>query len=164
WLGTHYLLRESTVWRAWRDDEVVALQRHADYAYRMATDAPAAKEVRLFGLAGWVVDRFGARPPALLPITAQALPLPPPPLPRPRRPLPWPRRVCAAGHALLPGAIAHAAIAGRLSLPPLTIYAGAAIGTAVLGVAEFDWWFHTAARPGPVVDSLAERMPAHGHL
>jgi len=36
-------------------------QRHADYAYRLAVDAPAAKELRLFGLAPWVVERFAAR-------------------------------------------------------------------------------------------------------
>ena len=33
-------------------------QRHADYAYRLAVDAPAAREVRLFGLADWIIERF----------------------------------------------------------------------------------------------------------
>ena len=50
--------------RVWRDrntDEVRAAQRHADYAYRLAVDPPAAKELRLFGLAGWTIDRFVAR-------------------------------------------------------------------------------------------------------
>ena len=36
-------------------------QRHADYSYRLAVDPPAAKEVRLFGLADWVIDRFTAQ-------------------------------------------------------------------------------------------------------
>ena len=36
-------------------------QRDADYAYRLAVDPPAAKELRLFGLAGWTIDRFVAR-------------------------------------------------------------------------------------------------------
>ena len=31
---------------------------HADYAYRLAVDPPAAKELRLFGLADWVMERF----------------------------------------------------------------------------------------------------------
>ena len=35
--------------------------RTADYAYRLAVDPPAAKEVRLFGLADWVLDRFVTR-------------------------------------------------------------------------------------------------------
>ena len=38
--------------------EVRAAQRDADYAYRLAVDPPAAKELRLFGLAGWTIDRF----------------------------------------------------------------------------------------------------------
>ena len=58
WGSTHWMLRESGVWRDRNTDEVRDAQRHADYAYRLAVDAPAAKEVRLFGLADWVVDRF----------------------------------------------------------------------------------------------------------
>src|SRR6202035_3055152 len=51
WLATHWLLRESGVWRDRNTDEVREAQRHADYAYRLAVDPPAAKELRLFGLA-----------------------------------------------------------------------------------------------------------------
>src|SRR5919109_4653095 len=61
WLATHWLLRESAVWRDRNTDEVRSAQRDADYAYRLAVDPHAAKELRLFGLAGWVVDRFVAR-------------------------------------------------------------------------------------------------------
>ena len=61
WGSTHWLLRESGVWRDRNTDEVRTAQRHADYAYRLAVDAPAAKELRLFGLSGWVIDRFAAR-------------------------------------------------------------------------------------------------------
>ena len=61
WLATHWLLRESAVWRDRNTDEVRAAQRDADYAYRLAVDPPAAKELRLFGLADWTIDRFIAR-------------------------------------------------------------------------------------------------------
>src|SRR5437762_1100574 len=61
WLATHWLLRESAVWRDRNTEEVREAQRHADYAYRLAVDPPAAKELRLFGLAGWIVERFTAR-------------------------------------------------------------------------------------------------------
>jgi hypothetical protein len=61
WLSTHWLLRESGVWKDRRTDAVQTAQRHADYAFRMAVDSPAAKEVRLFGLADWVLDRFTTR-------------------------------------------------------------------------------------------------------
>ncbi len=61
WLATHWLLRESGVWRDRNTEEVRGAQRHAEYAYRLAVEPHAAKELRLFGLAGWVVDRFQAR-------------------------------------------------------------------------------------------------------
>jgi hypothetical protein len=61
WLATHWLLRESGVWRDRNTAEVREAQRHADYTYRLAVEPPAAKELRLFGLADWVVDRFRSR-------------------------------------------------------------------------------------------------------
>src|SRR5439155_19295155 len=38
WLATHWLLRESAVWRDRRTDVVKAAQRDSDYAYRLAVD------------------------------------------------------------------------------------------------------------------------------
>src|SRR5215475_6099345 len=61
WLSTHWLLRESGVWRDRYTDEVRGAQQEAAYAYRLAVDAPPAKEVRLYGLAEWIIDRFVAR-------------------------------------------------------------------------------------------------------
>ena len=62
WLATHWLLRESAVWHDRNTDEVRAAQRVADYAYRLAVDPPASKELRLFGLVRWTIDRFVYRP------------------------------------------------------------------------------------------------------
>src|SRR5438309_5471621 len=50
WSATHWLLRESAVWKDRTTPEVRAAQRDADYTYRLAVDPPAAKELRLFGL------------------------------------------------------------------------------------------------------------------
>src|SRR5437762_1731568 len=61
WLATHWLLRESAVWRDRNTAEVRGAQRDADYAYRLAVDPSPAKELRLFGLADWVIDRFVQR-------------------------------------------------------------------------------------------------------
>src|SRR3954469_12245732 len=61
WLATHWLLRESSVWHDRNTEMVRAAQRDAEYASRLAVDPPAAKELRLFGLAGWVLDRFVQR-------------------------------------------------------------------------------------------------------
>src|SRR5690606_32049255 len=51
WLATHWLLRESGVWRDRNTEEVRSAQQHAEYAYRLAVDPSSAKELRLFGLA-----------------------------------------------------------------------------------------------------------------
>src|ERR1051325_5491396 len=61
WLATHWLLRESAIWRDRNTEEVRDAQRDADYAYRLAVDPAPAKELRLFGLADWTIDRFVKR-------------------------------------------------------------------------------------------------------
>jgi ATP-binding cassette, subfamily B, bacterial len=157
WLATHRLLRESTVWRGWRSEEVVRSQRQADYAYRLAVDAPAAKELRLFGFGGWAVRRFGDYRRQLLELALQAMRLR-------EGSLVLAALVAIAGNALVIGALADSALRHHLGVGTLVVYVGAVIGTAVLGLADFDWWFDTAARPAPVVHSLQERMPAFGAL
>ena len=46
------------MWKDRNTDEVRKAHRHAEYSYRLAVDAAPAKELRFFGLAGWVTDRF----------------------------------------------------------------------------------------------------------
>src|SRR5258705_10355174 len=58
WISTHWLLRESAVWRDRNTEVVRAAQRDADYAYRLAVDPLPAKELRLFGLPDWTIARF----------------------------------------------------------------------------------------------------------
>src|SRR5579864_3547685 len=59
WLAKHWLLRESGVWYDRNTPEVRRAQRDADYAYRLAVDPPASKELRLFGLARSEERRVG---------------------------------------------------------------------------------------------------------
>jgi len=61
WGATHWLLRESAIWKDRNTDEVREASLHADYAFRMAVDPPPAKELRVFGIADWVLDRFTQR-------------------------------------------------------------------------------------------------------
>jgi ATP-binding cassette, subfamily B, bacterial len=157
WLATHRLLRESSVWRSWRSEEVVQAQRHADYAYRMAVDVPAAKELRLFGLGGWTVGRFGEFRGRLLELSLQALRLR-------ERTLLWAALAALAGNGICIAALASAALAHTVSAGHFVMFAGAITAAAVLGIADFDWWFDTAARPAVVVTALEQKMPAFGQL
>ena len=61
WLATHWLLRESAVWRDRNTEQVRAAQRDAEYAFRLAVDPSPAKELRLFGLVDWTIERFVGR-------------------------------------------------------------------------------------------------------
>jgi hypothetical protein len=62
WLATHWLLRESAVWRDRNTDEVRSAQRDADYAYRLAVD-PAREGTARVRLGGWTIARFSTAHP-----------------------------------------------------------------------------------------------------
>ena len=157
WLTTHRLLRESTVWKSWQSEEVVRSQRHADYAYRMAVDVPAAKELRLFGLSGWTVSRFATYRRRLLDLSLEALRLR-------ERSLVWAALAAVVGNGLVIAALAAGALAHHVSLGRLVVFIGAVTGAAVLGIADFDWWFDTASRPAVVVESLERKMRTFAEL
>ncbi len=61
WASTHWLLRESGVWKDRNTEAVNQARRSASYTYDLAVEPAAAKEVRLFGLADWTVERFAER-------------------------------------------------------------------------------------------------------
>src|SRR6185437_2632225 len=121
WSATHWLLRESAIWRERNTDEVRQAQRHADYAYKLAVEPPAAKELRLFGLADWLVERFRARRRHLFELRWQATRLR-------ERPLIWSILLVVAANVLVFWAMAADALAGRLPLAQLVTFASAAIG------------------------------------
>src|SRR5580692_3624671 len=109
WAGTHWLLRESAIWFDRRTEEVREAERHADYAYRLAVDPPAAKELRLFGLAEWTIERFSSRRRKLLDLQWQATRLR-------ERPVLWSLLLALAANLVVFFAIARDAADGRLSL------------------------------------------------
>ena len=111
WGSTHWLLRESGVWKDRNTKAVRDAHRHAEYAYRLATEPPAAKELRLFGLAGWVVDRFTARRTELYDLQHQATRLR-------ERSVVGALAVVLTGNAVVFWALADAASDGRLGLDP----------------------------------------------
>ena len=116
WLATHWLLRESAVWRDRNTEEVREAQRHADYAYRLAVEPPAAKELRLFGLAGWTVERFRSRRRRLFELQWQATRLR-------ERPVVWSLLLVLAANIVVFWSLASAAADGALALDRVVTYA-----------------------------------------
>ena len=109
WLATHWLLRESGVWRDRNVPEVRAAQRDADYAYRLAVDPPASKELRLFGLSGWTIDRFIARRTRLHELQYAATRLR-------ERPVIWSLLLVISANVIVFWVLASAVAHGRISL------------------------------------------------
>src|SRR5580700_11137514 len=157
WLATHWLLRESGVWRDRNTDEVREAQRHADYAYRLAVDPPAAKELRLFGLAAWTVERFTSRRRRLLDLQWQATRLR-------ERPVLWSLLLALTANLLVFWAIAEDAAAGRLSLGQVVTFASAAVGASAVAFGGLSWALDGAAAPVGAVLRLEAAMARLGTL
>ena len=157
WLSTHWLLRESSVWSNRTDPEVMAEQRHADYAYRLAVEAQPAKELRVFGLGDWTVERFASRRRRLVDLQWKAMRLR-------QRSLWTVFAVLGIAHGLVLVPLMSSAINGHLSLGHLVVGAQALLGASALAVGGFAWALEGAAQPILVVERLSARMAAEGAL
>jgi ABC-type multidrug transport system fused ATPase/permease subunit len=157
WLATHWLLRESAIWRDRNTDEVRAAQRDADYAYRLAVDPPAAKELRLFGLVGWTIERFVARRTRLYELQYRATRLR-------ERPVLWSVLLVLGANLLVFWLLGSAAGGGSLALGQLVVYAQVAIGVSLIAFGGLNWALDDAAAPVAAVLRLEPAMAAAGAL
>jgi ATP-binding cassette, subfamily B, bacterial len=157
WGSTHWLLREAAIWRDRQTEEVVDAQRHADYTYRLAVDPPAAKELRLFGLSGWTVDRFAARRRRLVDLRWHATRLR-------QRPVQWAVTVVTAANVLVFWSLARDAADGHLGLGAVVTFAAAALGTSAVAFGGLNWALYTAAPAVAAVFRLDEAMAEAGAL
>ncbi len=157
WLATHWLLRESGVWRDRNTDEVRAAQRDADYAYRLAVDPPASKELRLFGLADWTIDRFIARRTRLHQLQYAATRLR-------ERPLAWSVLLVVTANVVVLGSLARAGLSGSLSLGALVMFVQSALATSRIAFGGFNWALDGASAPVAAVLRLGPAMRVKGAL
>jgi ABC-type multidrug transport system fused ATPase/permease subunit len=153
WSATHWLLKESGVWRDRETPAVREAQRHADYAYRIAVDPPAAKEVRLFGLAGWTIERFRARRRQLFELRWHATRLR-------ERPVLWSLLLVLGANL---GVFAWLASSG-FPLDRLVVCAAAAVGTSAIAFGGLGWALDGAAAPAAAVLRLRGAMAPAGAL
>jgi ABC-type multidrug transport system fused ATPase/permease subunit len=157
WLSTHWLLRESGVWRDRNTPEVRAAQRDADYAYRLAVDPPAAKELRLFGLVGWTIDRFVNRRTRMHDLQYAATRLR-------EKPVVWSLLLVGGANILVFWSLANAATDGGLDLGGLVTYAQSAIGTSMIAFGGINWALDGSAAPVAAVLRLEPLMAQGGAL
>ncbi len=157
WLGTHWLLRESGVWKDRNTDEVQNAQRHADYSYRIAVDPPAAKELRMFGLSGWTIDRFRDQRRYLHELRWAATRLR-------ERSVFWSVLLVVAANVILFWSMAQAATGGYLPLDRIVTFSFAAIGTSMIAFGGLSWALDGAAAPASAVLRLQAAMSETGKL
>ena len=157
WSATHWLLRESGVWKDRNTAEVRSAQRHANYAYELAVEPDAAKELRLFGLADWTVRRFTERRRRLFELQYAATRLR-------ERPMIWSLLIVVVANGLVFWALGAAAIDGRLPLDRLVVFAQVAIGVGMIAFGGLNWALDGAAAPVAAVQRLEPAMAPAGAL
>ncbi len=157
WLATHWLLRESAIWRDRNTDEVRGAQRDADYAYRLAVDPPASKELRLFGLAGWAIDRFILRRTRLHELQYAATRLR-------ERPVIWSILLVVCANILVFWSLANAVVGGHISLGEAVTYVQSAVGVSMIAFGGFSWALDGASAPVAAVLRLGAAMRRVGDL
>ena len=157
WVATHWLLRESAVWWDRNTEEVRSAQREADYAYRLAVDPPASKELRLFGLVDWTMERFIARRTRLHELQYVATRLR-------ERPLIWSLLLAVSANIAVFWALASSAASGRISLGEAVAYMQSALGVSTIAFGGFSWALDGAAAPVAAVLRLEPAMRAAGAL
>jgi ATP-binding cassette subfamily B protein len=157
WLATHWFLRESAVWMDRNTPEVRAAQRDAEYAYRLAVDPPAAKELRLFGLVDWVMERFVRRRTFMHDLQYNATRLR-------EKPLVWSLLVVLGANLLVFWSLASAALAGRLDLGQVVVFAQVAVGVSAIAFGGLSWALDGASAPVAAVLRLESAMGERGAL
>jgi ABC-type multidrug transport system fused ATPase/permease subunit len=157
WLATHWLLRESAVWRDRNTEEVRGAQRDADYAYRLAVDPPASKELRLFGLVGWTIDRFVNRRTRLHALQYEATRLR-------ERPVLWSLLLVIVANVVVFWSLANDAADGRLDLGRVAMFAQSAVGISMIAFGGLNWALDGAAAPVAAVLRLEPAMEPAGAL
>jgi ATP-binding cassette subfamily B protein len=157
WFATHWLLRESAVWRDRNTDEVRDASKHADYAYRMAVDPPSAKELRMFGLADWTVDRFTARRQRLHELQAAATRLR-------ERPLALSLVTVVVANLVVFGYLGLRLSDGDLPLGRAVVFAQVAVGVSLLAFGGLNWALDGAAAPTAAVLRLESATARAGAL
>ncbi len=157
WLATHWLLRDSAIWKDRNTKDVRAAQRDAEYAFRLAVEAAQAKEVRLFGLVDWVIDRFIAARTRLHDLQYEATRLR-------ERPVFWSLLLVAGANVVVFWSLARAAGTGAVSLAQVVTFAQCAIGVSMIAFGGLNWALDGASAPVAAVLRLEPAMSRVGAL
>ena len=157
WGATHWLLRESAIWKDRNTDEVREASLHAEYAFRLAVDPPPAKELRVFGLSDWALERFTARRRQLFDLQQAATKLR-------ERSLVLSVAIVSVANVGVLVALARDVSDGSVSLDRAVVYAQVAVGASLIAFGGLNWALDGAAAPVAAVLRLRESTGRVGAL
>jgi len=157
WSSTHWLLRESGVWKDRNTAPVKLARRHADYSFGMAVEPAAAKEVRLFGLPDWTVNRFEQQRRKLFDLQQIATRLR-------ERSMIGALLIVVSGNAIVFWWLGTRALSGDLSLPQVVTFGQLAIGVQAVAFGGLNWSMDDAAAPVIAVTRLEPDVGRVGAL
>src|SRR5437867_5124388 len=157
WMATHWLLRESAIWFDRNTEEVRGAQRDADYAYRLAVDPQPSKELRLFGLVDWTIDRFVNRRTRLHALQYEATRLR-------EKPMLWSLLLVAGANVAVFWSLAAHVADGSLTLAQVVTFAQAAVGTSMIAFGGLNWALDGSSAPVASVLRLERAMAPAGAL
>jgi ATP-binding cassette subfamily B protein len=133
-------------------DGAVRLRR-AEYLRSLALEASAAKEVRVFGLGGWIVGRYGDAWLDALGVMWRSR--------RANRGITAAAALAlAVSHAAVLGALGVAASQGQVGSAALLVFVQAVIATADLGmIGDWQWYLAQSLAVAERVAGLRSRVP-----
>jgi ATP-binding cassette, subfamily B, bacterial len=120
-------------------------------------DPPVAKELRLFGLVDWVMERFVGRRTLLHELQYKATRLR-------EKPLVWSLLVVLGANVLVFWSLSSSALSGRLDLGQVVVFAQVAVGVSAIAFGGLSWALDGAAAPVAAVLRLESAMGARGAL
>ncbi|WP_378730376.1 ABC transporter ATP-binding protein [Nocardia brasiliensis] len=157
WTSTHWLLRESSVWKDRNTTEVNLTRQHANYAYELAMEPEFAKEVRLFGLPDWVVERFASWRLELYDAQYLATRLR-------ERSVFGAAALVIVGNIVVFGLMGHRYLAGDWPLQDLISAVQLAVGVQWVAFGGLSWAADDAATAVQAVNQLEPLLGPAGHL
>ncbi len=150
WLFTHWAMRRSAAWEGRSSAEANDARRESQYYFDVAVQPPDAKEVRLFGLAQWVVKRFRTSRTRLLELQHHQM----------RFAIPWliaAAAVVLAVNCAVFGYLGWRAIEGRPGEETITAIQ-LTVGIQAIAFGALGWAIDDAASPIAAIRRLADRI------
>lgn len=157
WSGTHVLLRESGVWKDRNTEPVQQARRDAEYAFGVAVEPEFAKELRLFGLKDWTLDRFAGSRRRLFDYQYQATRLR-------ERSIAAASVLVVAANLIVFWSLGQQAATGLSPVAVTVVAAQLALGVQAIAFGGLNWALDDAAHPVQAVERLEPRIPQVGAL